>query len=140
MRWPLRRQILLPMVGILLLTVGLASALNAWFATRRVDHQIERQLTDVVQTLSSANFPLEENVLRQTRGLTGAEFVVTTLSGQPLASSDAELIALVQPGDTNFADIKKWLADSTGERRLVRRVVTLDRRSVGGDRQLLHVI
>jgi len=128
------------MVGILLLTVGLASALNAWFATRRVDHQIERQLTDVVQTLSSANFPLEENVLRQTRGLTGAEFVVTTLSGQPLASSDTELVRLVQPGDTNFADIKKWLADSTGERRLVRRVVTLDRRSVGGDRQLLHVI
>ena len=139
MRWPLRRQILLPMVGVLLLTMGLVSALNAWLAVRRVDLQIERQLRDIVRTLSSANFPLETNVLRQTRGLTGAEFVVTTLSGQARASSDAELTALVQPGHANFADIKKWLADSTGERLLVRRVVTLDRRSVGGDRQLLHV-
>ena len=34
MRWPLRRQILLPMVGILLLTVGIVSALNACLADR----------------------------------------------------------------------------------------------------------
>ena len=139
MRLPLRRQILLPMVGILLLTVGLASALNAWLATRRVDQQIERQLADVAATLSSGNFPLEENVLRQTRGLTGSEFVVSSLAGQPLAASDARLSSLVEPSHANFADVKKWLVDSANGQPLLRRVVTIDRRSVGGERLHLHV-
>ncbi|MCI0361057.1 MAG: ATP-binding protein [Planctomycetaceae bacterium] len=127
------------MIGILLLTVGLASALNAWAATRRVEQQIERQLADVVSTLSSANFPLEENVLRQTRGLTGAEFAVTSLTGQPVASSDASLMASIQPDDANFADLKKLLVTTADGRSFLRRVVTLDRRPVGGTRQLLHV-
>jgi signal transduction histidine kinase len=139
MRWPLARQILLPMVGILLLTVGLASSLAAWLASRRVDRQVEQQLANVSRSLSSSNFPLEENVLRQASGLTGAQFVVSSLAGQPLAASDASLRGLVRPEHSPFADKKKTLVDMAGDRKYLRRVVTLDRRPVGGSQQLLHV-
>ena len=67
MRFPLRRQILLPMVGIVLLTIGIVSALNAWLASTRARRQIETQLADLQRTLSVRNFPLESNVLRQMR-------------------------------------------------------------------------
>jgi signal transduction histidine kinase len=139
MRRPLRRQILLPMVGIVLLTMGLASALGAWLASRRVDRQVERQLADVAGTLSSSNFPLEANVLRQASGLTGAQFVVSSLAGQPLAASDASLRDLVRPEHSPLADKNKTLVDLAGDGRYLRRVVTLDRRPVGGSEQLLHV-
>ena len=139
MRQPLARQILLPMVGILLVTVVLAGALNAWLASRRVDRQIERQLQDVVRSLSSSNFPLEDNVLRQASGMTGADFVVSSLAGQPGAASKPDLKSLVRPSDRSYADVHKLLVDYIGDRRILRRVVTLDRRPVGGAQQLLHV-
>ncbi len=139
MRWPLARQILLPMVGILLLAVGTASALAAWLASRRVEQQVERQLADVAATLASSNFPLEDNVLRQASGLTGAQFVVSSLAGEPTAASDQSLRPLVRPEDVNWADLKKTQVALAGERRYLRRIVTLDRRPVGGTRQLLHV-
>src|SRR5262245_65449970 len=91
MRWPLARQILLPMVGILLLTVGLASALAAWLASRQVQMRIEGQLADVAQTLAASNFPLESSVLKQARGLTGMELVLVDVSGQAVAASDERL-------------------------------------------------
>src|SRR5687768_611155 len=119
MRWPLRRQILLPMVGILLLTIGVASALNAWLASARVQREIETQLADVQQTLTAGNFPLESNVLRQMRGLTEAEYVVATKTGQIVAASD----------DT-FSSLESLTH--------VQRVVTIDRRPVGGGQFVLH--
>jgi HAMP domain-containing protein len=119
MRFPLRRQILLPMVGIVLLTIGVVSALNAWLASNRVQRQIETQLVDVQRTLSAGNFPLESNVLRQTRGLTGAEFVVATPAGEVLAASD-----------DGFSDL-------AGANH-VHRIVRLDRGPVGGGQFILH--
>ncbi len=95
MRWPLARQILLPMVGILLLTVGLASALAAWLASRQVKQRIEGQLADIAQTLSASNFPLESSVLRQARGLTGMELVLVDSSSQAVAASDDRLAAFI---------------------------------------------
>ena len=58
MRWPLRYQILLPMVGIMLLTVVVVSALNAWLASARVKRQLEEQLADVSRTLTASGWPL----------------------------------------------------------------------------------
>ena len=91
MRWPLRRQILVPMVGIVLLTMGLASALGAWLASQQVQKRLERQLADVASTLSSSNFPLESSVLKHTRGLTGAEYVLVDASGRVAAATDESL-------------------------------------------------
>jgi signal transduction histidine kinase len=111
---------MLPMAGIVLAAIGASSILNAWLAAADVNRQIERQLADVQRTLSAGNFPLESNVLRQTRGLTGAEYVVTSPAGEVIAASDDQ-----------FAD----LASDTH----LHRVVALDRRPVGGGELNLHV-
>ena len=119
MRLPLRRQILLPMVGIVLLTIGVVSALNAWLASGRAQRQIDEQLADVQRTLSAGNFPLESNVLRQMRGLTGAEYVVVGEGGAIVAASHDRFMGLSVDG-------------------YQRRALAIDRRPVGGGRLVLH--
>lgn len=140
MRWPLRYQILLPLVGLMLATLCGVSLLNAWLSTHRVRRQIEEQLGDVVRTLSAANFPLEPVVLRQTRGLSGAELVVSEHSGQIVAASD-EAFRQIPPG----AKVQDWRQLSLGTtvqvagERYFYAPVELDRRPVGGRLVLLHI-
>lgn len=77
MRWPLRYQLLAPFAGVMLAVVLGVSLLDAYLAAGRTQLRIERQLHDVAKTLVEANFPLTDAVLQQTRGLSGAEFVLT---------------------------------------------------------------
>ena len=77
MRWPLRNQILLPTVGVVLGSLLVVSVLHAWFSVRRTQRRIEHDVGQVVETLQQSNFPLTEGILKQLRGLAGAEFVVT---------------------------------------------------------------
>jgi signal transduction histidine kinase len=91
MRWPLRNQILLPMAGVMVVTVLAVSVLNAYFSAQRTRERIEFELRDVAATLSQSSFPLTDAVLRQTRGLSGAEFAVTDAKGTRLAASREDL-------------------------------------------------
>ena len=93
MRWPLRLQILIPMLIVLLAALGAVSGLSAWLSTRSTLQRIEDQLRNVADTLAAANFPLGPVVLQQTRGLSGADYVVTERSGAVLAASDDRLAA-----------------------------------------------
>jgi signal transduction histidine kinase len=120
MRWPLRRQILLPMVGIVLLAIAVISALNAALAAARVRHERDQQLASVRKTLAASNFPLTDHVLQQTRGLTGAEFVATDLEGTPVAASNASL-------------------SPAGALGYIHAAIPLDRRPVEGGQYVLHV-
>ncbi|MDX1946868.1 MAG: HAMP domain-containing sensor histidine kinase [Pirellulaceae bacterium] len=139
MRWPLRRQILLPMVGILLLTMGGASALQAWQAWRLEQARLEARLAAVARTLSATNFPLESGVLRQAGGLTGAEYVVTDLSGELIATSDAELSTLKGPARQVAGGFDLHAPVAAGVRQYFRATVPLDRRAVGGGCYWLQV-
>lgn len=87
MRWPLRNQIMLPMVGVMLATLVGVSALNAYLSVRGTTQRIEADLWDVTRTLAESSFPLTDSVLRQMRGLSGAEFIVLNNSGKIVASS-----------------------------------------------------
>src|SRR6185295_13773115 len=87
MRWPLRNQIIIPFAGVLLVALVGVSLLNAYLATRRTEQQLVGQLRDVVDTLQGSTFPLTDAVLRQTHGLSGAEFVLTDRDGNVLAAS-----------------------------------------------------
>jgi signal transduction histidine kinase len=87
MRWPLRYQILLPFAGVMLAVVLGVSLLDAYLAAHRTQNRIERQLHDVAHTLLEANFPLTDAVLQQTRGLSGAEFVLTDSEGRARATT-----------------------------------------------------
>ncbi len=91
MRWPLRYQILFPFAGVMLGVVLGVSVLDAVLAARRTQRQIERQLQEVAETLLDANFPLTDAVLKQTRGLSGAEFVLTDPQGRLQAASMGDL-------------------------------------------------
>ncbi len=81
---------MLPMLLLVLVTLLLISAANAWLAARRVRHEIETQLGDIAQTLSQSAFPLTASVLTQMRGLSGVEFLVADEQGILLASSGGE--------------------------------------------------
>jgi signal transduction histidine kinase len=139
MRWPLRHQILLPMVGILLLTIGVVSVLNAWLASRRVRRQIETQLVDLAETLQATNFPLESSVLKQTRGLTGAEYVVLDRAGQSRAASDDALLPLAEAAGQESRPLDLAHPVVAGQHRYLHAAVQVDRRAVGGQAITLHV-
>jgi len=140
MRWPLRYQILLPIVVLIAAATVANSALNAWLATRREKHQIEDRLRDVAATLAQSNFPLGDVVLEQMRGLAGAEFAATTLQGQMLARSREDFETLPE-----VTEVQAWRDLRLGEvvqhvgDEYFHRVVEIDRRAVGGERLLLHI-
>jgi signal transduction histidine kinase len=97
MRWPLRTQILFPMACLMLATLVATSVLNAWFAGRQAIDRIQSQLRDIGETLASTSFPLTDSVLKNMRGLSGAEFVVVGRSGQISASSRSDWLAMPLP-------------------------------------------
>jgi signal transduction histidine kinase len=86
-RGSLRNQILYPTLAVMLLATGFASGTTAWLAARRTRLQIETQLRDVARTLAESTFPLTDSVLRQTRGLSGAEIAVADSNGRVLAAT-----------------------------------------------------
>lgn len=97
MRWPIRYQIFVPFAGLMLLAVVGVSSLDAWLAARRSEQQINKQLREVTRTLLDSRFPLNDSVLRQMRGLSGAEFVLTTVPGRRVASSGLVVTELKAP-------------------------------------------
>ncbi len=73
------------------------SVANAWLAARRTRLNVETQLRDVARTLTESTFPLTDAVLRQTRGLSGAEFAVLNSQGDVIASSTPGLSPPADP-------------------------------------------
>jgi signal transduction histidine kinase len=63
--------------------------LDAYLAARSTEQHIQGQLGEVARTLLEADFPLTDRVLRQTRGLSGAEFAITDEFDRVLAASFA---------------------------------------------------
>nr|MCU0979562.1 hypothetical protein [Pirellulaceae bacterium] len=104
MRWPLRYQILLPMACVMLAVVAIVSCVDAWLAGRRAHGQIETQLQEIGRTLAGASFPLTDNVLRQMRGLSGAEFVVANRAGTVVAASLDQAPAEPLPGPKQIGE------------------------------------
>lgn len=87
MRWPIRYQILIPFVVVMLVAIFAVSVLSAVLATQRARLQIEEQLQGIAATLDDATFPLTDTVLRQMHGLSQAEFVFSDIDGRTLAAS-----------------------------------------------------
>lgn len=139
MRWPLRRQILLPMVAVMLATIVVVSGLNAWLATRRVERAIQRQLADVVRTLSGTNFPLERTVLKQMHGLTGAEYVISLPAGEVLAASAEPFAGVPASSEAPTSQPLHFERTVVVEHApYFHAAVPLDRRPVGGEQLVLH--
>jgi signal transduction histidine kinase len=140
-RWSLRNQILLPMAGLMLVTLLGVSALNVYLAVQRTRSQIESQLRDVTQTIVEAAYPLTDNVLRQMHGLSGAELVVVGEAGQRLAGSATWDVSELPPGDS----IDSWTELKLGEpvgvagQRYFHSVLNLARNNQATGGRHLHV-
>jgi len=75
-RWPIQRQLLLPVLSVVVLSIAVSSLANAWFTAERIRQQQEETLARVVSTLTDAGFPLSGTVMKKMSGLSGAEFVL----------------------------------------------------------------
>ena len=104
MRWPLRNQILLPMLAVVFGVLAAVTTLNVYLSVARTRTRIENQIRAVAATLSSASFPPSPTVLVQMRGLSGADFVVTDTAGRLLSSSDPKGLAASPPTEGLDAD------------------------------------
>ncbi len=141
MRWPLRYQILLPLVAVVLAMLAGLSVLSFWLAGSRAQAQIQQQMSVVARTLEESNFPLSGLVLRHTAGLSGAELVVSEPGGEVVASSDESLTPI-----PSSSAVQRWqelsLEQSVeiGKRRFFYGVVKLDRSKTGGGLVHLHIL
>jgi len=141
MRWPLRYQILLPFTVLLLGTVTMVSALDAYFSARWHRVRVQDQLRNIAVTLSPGQFPLTSSVLRQTHGLSGAHFAVATRSGNVVAASDADLTSVpsqVQPQLP--AELTLGDAVELNGSRFLHASVRLRPNHTGGPEQHLHIL
>lgn len=87
MRWPLRYQILIPMVGIMVCAIVSVTLWHAYLSTNQIKLQIRDQFRQIAHTLNDATFPLTDAVLSQTKGLSGADFVLASRKGEVLSST-----------------------------------------------------
>lgn len=80
-RFPLRFQLLVPLVLVSLASLLAHALVYARLATRQTQDRIDTQLQGFARVLSESNFPLTPAVLRQMRHLSGAEFIVSDFDG-----------------------------------------------------------
>ena len=99
MRIPLRIQVFVPFAGLLAATITAVSVAGAWRALQTADAGIHDHVRNAAQVLVAAEFPLTDAVLRQTRGLSGAEFVCVDATGRVRASS--------LPGELDYAPLNE---------------------------------
>lgn len=95
MRWPIRNQILVPFIAILLAAVATIAVSAAYLAARRSEETTIAQLNHVIETLGRSSFPSSQNVLEMMRGLSGAEFVAL--------DEHQTVIAATLPADVPFS-------------------------------------
>lgn len=86
-RWPIRNQILIPFVTVVLLAVVAIAAVAAGLAARDSEAQTLAQLRNVVSTLAHTSVPYTDSVLDKMRGLSGAHFVACDSQGNVVAST-----------------------------------------------------
>lgn len=116
------------------------SVLNAYLSARMVKSQIHGQLCDVAETISQGSFPLTDAVLRQTRGLSGAEFVVTDMSGRIVSSSRTGFIpANLSQSPLSGERLVLGEIVRIGSAPYFHAVVGLPRRSSVNHPELLHI-
>jgi hypothetical protein len=117
-------------LAILLATVGLVSLVNAWLSSRLIRQSVDDRMAHVASTLAEGTYPLETNVLRQVRGLSGADLVVRSQrpGGRVIASSDAVFESAGGAPTRASAETRTVQGDA-----YFYGTADLDRRAAGGD-------
>jgi signal transduction histidine kinase len=140
MRRPLKYQLLLPWLTVTLLVVVALSVSGALLASQRVRSDLRQSLRNIAQTLVQTNFPIEDSVLRQASGLSGATFAAIDDSGRIRAASATNVaIPKASPPVTSAGALELSHTALLEGQSFFHAVVELDRRPVGGRRESLHI-
>jgi signal transduction histidine kinase len=140
MRWPLRIQIFLPFTLLMLGMLAAVSLLGAYGSARWQRQRVQEQLRNVARTLAESNFPLTDAVLRQGRGLSGADLTLATLAGKVEATTDAKLAPL--PADVSEQSAGELVLDQQvrfGEEQFFATAVKLPPRYAGDKTRKLYI-
>jgi signal transduction histidine kinase len=141
MRWPIRNQIMIPLVAVAAVSLTAVGVFNAVLAERRTRAQVEQQLRQVVGVLSASSFPLTNKVLQQMRGLSSAEFVLTDSAGKVTASSLFEDVRLPDERVTSrIQDVQLGPSANVAGRWYFHTPVELASISESGRSGVLHVL
>lgn len=127
MRQPIQRQLLWPMLLVVVLGSATTAILSAWMGLRSLRQAEEIRIGHLATTLTDAGFPLTESVLQRMSSLSGADFVTLTESGnvqyasRSLTSSDGRRLAALPVSLTvGLPSGHRPLELSTGLYRAVR--------------------
>jgi hypothetical protein len=93
MRWPIRNQILVPLLAVAIVSLTAVGAINTVLTERRTREHVEQQVRQVIGVLTTSSFPLTDSVLRQMRELSTADYVLIDPAGATAAAgtdSDGE--------------------------------------------------
>ncbi len=141
MRWPIRNQIMFPLLAVAILSLGAVGVINAVLTERRTCAQVERRLRQVIGVLSTSTFPLTNSVLRQMRDLSSAEFVLADPSETVVASTLPETAPLPEQAViSRVQDVQLGPSAEVAGRWYFHTLVKLPVGSAVGRSGVLHVL
>jgi len=141
MRWPIRNQIMLPLVAAAIVSLTAVGVINAVLAERRTCAQVEQQLRQVVGVLTTSSFPLTNMVLRQMRDLSSADYVLLDEAGDTTASTLAVHSELpAAPMVARIQDVELGSSAEINGRWYFHTAVKLPIGAEGSRSGMLHVL
>jgi signal transduction histidine kinase len=141
MRWPIRNQILLPLLAVAIVSLTAVGAINTVLTERRTREHVEQQLRQVIEVLTNSSFPLTDTVLRQMRELSNADYVLIDPAGTPMASTLPKAEPLPEQTVTvNIRDVQLGPSVEVGARWYFHTPVKLPGNTDGGRNGILHVL
>jgi signal transduction histidine kinase len=93
MRWRIRTQILVPLLTLLLGVVGITTW-TAISSANQARRQVESRVRNVARTVAESRVQLNDRILEQMKGLSGAELLFVGDGGERKASFRAEGLEL----------------------------------------------
>lgn len=82
MKFPIRDQILWPLLGLLLVAVAANAVFSAWWMSTRSLQALEARQRQIIGVLEESSFPLSISVMEKLQRLTGDEIIVWDSSEQ----------------------------------------------------------
>jgi signal transduction histidine kinase len=141
MRWPIRNQIMFPLLAAAIVSLTAVGVVNAVLAGRRTCEHVEQQLRQVIGVLTTSSFPLTNPVLRQMRELSSADFVLTDSSNTVTASTLPENAHIPQQAEiSRIQDVELGPSSEIDGRWYFHTVVKLPLRSEASRSGVLHVL
>jgi signal transduction histidine kinase len=128
MRWPIRLQLLLPILAVVVSAVFAVSATSAWFVATQARRQQHENVRRLCETVAEGGFPVTETVLQQMSGLSGAQFVLFDAEGQVrsttvrLGEEDRSRLGRLNLGPSGGAPPETPVVDLEGKPYLAERL------------------